>query len=106
METPKIIGQKNSSLFFNKVEIYSDRLETKALLMPKKVMPLSEITSWIEINKKHPKAKIYWQEFTVFAGKKKYMFNSLHWKNYEEMKAFLSAGKQRDTAKENKIYGR
>ena len=104
METPKIQGQKRSSLYFNKVDIYSDRLETKGLLMPKKVIPFADIISWTEINKKHAQAKLTWTEFTVYTAKTKYMISSLHWNNYDQMKAALSAGRPRDTEKEKKLY--
>ncbi len=104
MDTPTVSGQKRSSLYFNKVDIYSDRIEIKGLLLPKKVILRDEITSWTEINKKHKSANINWVEVTVYTNKTKYMINSLHWQNFNEMKEALTEGKTRDTAKEKKIY--
>jgi hypothetical protein len=103
METPKVIGQKRSSLYFNKVVIYNDRLEAKGFLVPKKVIPLEEIQSWTEVNRKHRQSNLAWSEFTVYTAKTKYMISSLHWNNYNEMKSVLAAGKPRDTAKEEKM---
>jgi hypothetical protein len=104
METPKLSGQKRSSLYFNKIDIYADRMEAKGIFVPRKVIQRKDILSWTEINKKHRTAPIAWTEFTIYTEKTKYMINSLHWHNFAEMKAELSAGKTRDTAKEEKIY--
>ena len=103
MEAPKLQGQKRSPLFFDKIDLFEDRMETKALIGSKKVFPFAEINSWTEIKKQQRKSNITWLEFTVYTAKKKYMINSLHWKNYNDMTAILSAGKKRDTAKEAKL---
>lgn len=103
METPKLQGQKRSPLFFDKIDLFEDRMETKALIGSKKVFPFSEIISWTEVKKQQRKSNITWIEFTVYTDKKKYMINSLHWKNFNEMKAILSAGKPRDTEREAKL---
>lgn len=106
MDAPKLQGLKRSPLFFDKIDIFNDRMETKALIGSRKIFPFAEITSWTEVNKKQRNSNISWIEFTVYTAKSKYMINSLHWKNFNEMKALLSAGKPRDTEKEAKLYGK
>jgi hypothetical protein len=80
-------------------------VEIKGPLLPKKVILLDDITSWTEVNKKHKQAaNLTWVEVTVYTAKTKYMINSLHWKNFNELKEALVKGKTRDTEKEKKIY--
>lgn len=104
METPIVEGQKRSSLYFNKISIYHDRMEAKGILMPKKVFFLKDIISWTEINKKQDPGNIRWTELTIYTAKKKYVIMTLHWKNYETLKEILTHGKIRDIEKEKKIY--
>ena len=90
------------SLYFNKIDIYSDRLEHKGLLLPAKIILLNDITSWTEINKKQ--AGNLWVEVTVYTAKMKYTINSLHWNNFDELREAITSGKTRDVEKEKKIY--
>ncbi len=103
MESPKLQGQKRSKLYFNKIDIYEDRMEAKGIFMPRKIILRKDILRWTEINRKHSNTGLSWLEFTVYTDKTQYMINSLHWHNYNAMKAELSADKPRDTAKEQKI---
>lgn len=104
METPILSGQKRSKFYFNKIDIFADRMEAKGALVPKKTIYLKDIDSWIEINRLQNPGNISWTEFTLFAGKKNYKIMSLHWNNYNEMRDLLTKGKHRDTEKERKIY--
>lgn len=104
METPIVVGQKRSSLYFNKINIFKDRMEAKGILIPKKTIFLKDILSWTEINRKQNPGNIQWTEFTIYTEKTKYVIATLHWNNYNEMKEALTAGVTRDTEKEKKIY--
>lgn len=104
METPILIGKKRSKLNFMKVEIYSDKVEVRNDFFLKKTIPLADIISWIEINKKLNPGNITYVELTLFTNKTKHTINSLHWENYVEIREMLTNGKQRDTEKEQKIY--
>jgi hypothetical protein len=103
METPILQGKKLSSLYFNKIDIYADRIEAKGILIPRKIIYRKDITSWTEVTKRQSRAGITWLEFTIYTAKTEYKIMSMYWANYNEMKAELSAGKIRDTAKETKI---
>lgn len=104
METPILSGQKRSKLNFMKIEIYSDRLEARNDFFLKKTIPLDQITSWTEINKRLNPGNITYVELTVYTDKTKHTINSLHWSNHVEIRELLTRGKTRDTAKEEKIY--
>lgn len=104
MDTPILTGQKRSKLNFMKIEIYADRLEARNDFFVKKNIPLSEITSWTEINKRLNPGNINYTELTVYTDKTKYTINSLHWSNYAEIKELLTNGRMRDVEKEQKIY--
>ncbi len=104
MSTLILSGQKRSNLYFNKIDIYSDRLEGKALLLPRKTIQICDIISWIEINKKIRNTQVIWTELTIYTKKTSYTINSLRWHNYQEMKYILTKDKVRNTEKEEKIY--
>lgn len=104
MDTPVLTGQKRSRFNFMKLDIYADRLFAKNEFFMKKIIPLNEIISWTEINRKISAGNITFTELTVYTEKTKHMINSLHWANYLEIKELLTNGKTRDTAKEEKIY--
>lgn len=104
MDTPILTGQKRSKLNFMKIEIYSDRLEARNDFFVKKTIPLGEIRLWTEINKRLNPGNINYTELTVYTDKTKHTINSLHWANYAEIREMLINGKERDTAKEEKIY--
>ena len=104
MEQPVVTGQKRSKFYFNKIEIYKDRMEAKSILMPKKTIYLNEITSWTEVNKQHRKAaNLKWTELIIYTSKTSYKIMSLHWKNYLQVKEALVRNKHRDVEKEKKI---
>jgi hypothetical protein len=104
METPIISGKRRSKFNFMKIEIYSDRIEARNDFFMSKTILLNEITSWTEINRKISAGNIRFTELTVYTNKTKHTINSLHWENYAEIREMLTQGKQRDTAKEEKIY--
>lgn len=104
METPILSGNKRSRFYFNKIDIYSNRMEAKGILVPKKTILLNDIHSWTEINKKQNPGNITWTELTIYTNKTKYVIMTLHWNNYNELKEALTKGKKRDTEKEEKIY--
>ncbi len=104
METPKVVGQKRSSLYFNKIDVYADRVEIKGLFLPKKIIMLEDIISWYEINKNLKAVGVIMQELTIKTAKTKYAIRSLNWSNYPEMRDSIVAGRMRDTEKEKKIY--
>lgn len=103
MEALIIAGRKRSKFNFMTIEIDNNLVKTKNMFL-RKSFPLNEITSWTEINKRMKGNNMTWKEFTVYTPKTKYTINSMHWDNYEELKAILSNGVQRDTKKEEKIY--
>ncbi|CAD7798953.1 hypothetical protein CHRY9390_00412 [Chryseobacterium aquaeductus] len=104
MDTPILSGNKRSSLYFNKIDIYADRMEAKGIFLPKKTIKRADILSWTSVNKKLNNGLVSWTEFTIYTAKTSYMIKNLHWNNYNELVANLSEGKVRDTAKEEKIY--
>jgi hypothetical protein len=104
METPKVVGQKRSSLYFNKIDVYADRVEIKGLILPKKVIMLDDITWWTEINKNLKAVGVIMQELTIKTAKTKYVIRSLNWSNYPEIRDAIVAGRMRDTDREKKIY--
>lgn len=104
METPILSGKKRSSLYFNKIDIYKDRMEQKGILMPKKIIYLKDILYWTEVNKRQNPGNISWTELTVYTEKTKYTIMTLHWDNYQELKQALTNGKTRNLEMENKIY--
>lgn len=104
MDLPVIVGTRRSKLYFNTVEIFKDRIETKAPLLPKKTILLQDVLYWTEINKKIKNTNIIWTTLTLYTNKSKCYIESLRWENYNEMKAFLTKGKERNLEKESKIY--
>lgn len=104
MDLPVIIGNKRSKLYFNAIEIFKDRIEGKALLLPKKNIYFQDVLYWTEINKKIKNTNIIWCELTIYTSKTKYSIESLRWENYNEIKAFITKGKERNLEKEKKIY--
>lgn len=104
MDAPIITGRKKSKLYFNKIEIFEDRVEAKAPLLPKKMILLKDILYWTEINKRIKNTPVIWATLTVYSHKTKCSIDSLHWENYHEIKALLTHGKERNSKKEEKIY--
>jgi hypothetical protein len=104
MDTPKVVGQKRSSLYFNKIDIYADRVEIKGLFLPRKIIMLNDITWWTEINKDLKTVGVVMQELTIKTAKTKYVIRSLNWSNYPEIRDSIVSGRTRNTERENKIY--
>lgn len=104
MEQPIVRGEKRSKFYFNKIEIYKNRMEAKGILMPKKIIYLNDITAWTEVNKQHRKAaNLKWTELVIYTSKTSYKIMTLHWNNYSQLKEALVKNKLRDPEKEKKI---
>ena len=83
------------SIFIN-----ADLLKVKSIFgSTKKVILLSDITTWTEIEKKTRHTK--WKELTIYTDRTKFKLSSSIYNNYPELKRALVKGKRRDLQIQN-----
>ncbi|MFD2246994.1 hypothetical protein [Pontibacter ruber] len=77
------------------LEVYRDRLVLKSITgKTKKVIYLSEIVTWTEIEKENKHQK--WKDLTIYTVSNKYKISSSLYSNYSEIRNRLIKGKPRD----------